>query len=141
MTKTSVALSLGLFGLAAAGCSSAPAGTSFSVLESCFATGAGRVQCTPTPGGPQTQPTDVDHDGVDDTFVCASGPAGADDHDVNDRDHDGVADDEDCDNKGCVAAHDEDDDDEADGGEHHRGQGADASGDDHDDVVCPAGTI
>jgi hypothetical protein len=145
MTKTFVAFSLGLFGLAAAGCSSAPAGTSFSVLESCFATASGRVQCMPTPGGPQTQPTDVDHDGVDDTFVCASGPAGTDDHDANDRDHDGVADDEDCDTKGCVAARADDDDhadhdeDEADAGEHHSGRPDASNGD--DEVVCPAGTV
>ena len=128
MHKMFVALSLGMLGLAATGCSSAPAGTSFSVLESCFDTGGGHVQCVPTPNGPQTQPTDVNHDGVADTFVCASGPAGADDHDADDRDHDGVADDQDCDDKGCD--------------EHHGGRGPDASGDDdHDDLVCPAATI
>ena len=131
------------------GCNSTPAsGETPAGLWSCFDTGAG-IACVKQ-SALSTAPTDVNGDGIADTFVCADdnddGHDRGRDHDQadhvssgNDADHDGIDDDLDCGARaGCQALTDDDNPQrhgagevDADGGEaHHAGQGPDGGGSD-----------
>jgi len=151
LTITIVSLSIGSLAFTQ-GCGSSPPS---SGLWSCFDTGA-QIACTQV-SALSTSDRDVDGDGVPDRFVCADddnrGPGGG-----GDSDHDGVADDLDCDRHDCESLsndanpdrhhdgeledehHDGGDDDE-DGGHHNSGpnRGPGSGGLElHDEHTCTA---
>ncbi len=118
MMSTKLPVTFVLAGLVVmAGCAGDQVSARRQSIQSCFDTGAG-MQCAATPGAPSTTPTDVDHNGTTDPFVCAD----------SDEDHDGMIDANDDDDDGDGAADAEDGDDAEDAV-----SGADDDGaDDHD---------
>ena len=62
-----------LFSIVAGGCmTGASTGTQQGTIMSCFQSSkTGALDCVDTPQGPETEPTDIDHDGTGDAFECA----------------------------------------------------------------------